>query len=763
MQMNRLVKTALMAGAAWTAISGVAAAQSVETRAQQQNEQAASVEDIVVTARRREESLQDVPVAVTAVSGEQLEARGAIDITELARSTPSLTLNAARGSNSTLISFIRGVGQQDPLWGFDPGVGLYIDDVYVARPQAAVLDIFDVERIEVLRGPQGTLYGRNTIGGAIKYVTRRINVDEPEGSIRASYGSYDQRDFVATAALPFSDDFAVSASLGRYLRDGYGVNLNTGNEHYNKDVTAFRASAEWTPTDSLFFRLAGDIVKDDSNARHGHRETAPSPTDPYDTAAGAGDTNKVVAKGLSLTGEWAVNDWLTLKSITAARDGFTRGNIDFDNLPGPILDIPARYDDEQFSQEFQALLTGDRWSAVAGVYYMDATASGAFDTVVGLYDQNAISGLPAGTLPVGLTTLTSGSVDTKSYAVFGDVSFDVTDALSLSVGGRFTHDEKTGTVFRQQYLGIRSPDFGNNAVVPIGGPRTNYTATREFEEFTPRVSASYKFGPDLTAYASWGKGFKSGGFDMRGDAVLYPDTVNGYDPEIVETYEIGLKGSLFDRRFTFATAIFDSSYEDQQITTQYPAGATVASVVDNVGSSSIRGWEFEGRLRATPALTFQGTLSYIDAKFDEFLAYIPTGPLNATCPTQPGCFVDVSNARDFQNTPEWTGSIGATYNLFLGDGSMISFLPSAAYRGAYQQFETPAPLLDQTDSFWLFDASVVWTSSDDRLTFGVHGKNLSDERYKTGGYNFPGALTGDSIIAFYGPPRTVTATLGLKF
>ena len=148
--MNRLVKTALMAGAAWTAISGVAAAQSVETRAQQQNEQAAIVDDIVVTARRREESLQDVPVAVTAVSGEQLEARGAIDITELARSTPSLTLNAARGSNSTLISFIRGVGQQDPLWGFDPGVGLYIDDVYVARPQAAVLDIFDVERIEVL-------------------------------------------------------------------------------------------------------------------------------------------------------------------------------------------------------------------------------------------------------------------------------------------------------------------------------------------------------------------------------------------------------------------------------------------------------------------------------------------------------------------------------------------------------------------------------------------------------------------------------------
>ncbi|SPU54772.1 Ferric hydroxamate uptake [Brevundimonas vesicularis] len=749
--MNRHVKCALLAGAAWGVLAGATVAQDAEAAAQAANvdQSAATVDDIVVTARRRAESLQDVPVAVTAVTGEQLEARGALDITELARSTPSLTLNAARGSNSTLISFIRGVGQQDPLWGFDPGVGLYIDDVYVARPQAAVLDIFDVERVEVLRGPQGTLYGRNTIGGAIKYVTSRIDADEPEGRLRASYGSYNQRDVIASAQLPFSDEFKVSAALARYLRDGYGKNLNTGNEHYNKDVTAFRASAEWSPTDSLFFRLAGDLVNDDSNARHGHREVAPSPADVYDTNAGAGDKNRVQTRGVSLTGEWEMSDMLTFKSITAYREGLTRGNIDFDNLPQPILDIPAAYDDDQFSQEFQVLVSAGRLNGVAGVFYMDANASGAFDTVVGL---------------ANLTTLTSGSVATKSYAAFADFSYDVTDALSVSVGGRFTKDEKEGTVFRQRYLGIRSPYFGNATAVPFLGeaPRTNYTRTREFEKFTPRVSVNYKFGPDLTAYASWGEGFKSGGFDMRGDAVLYPATVNGYAPETVETYEVGLKGSLLDRRLTFATAIFDSSYENQQITTQYPAGATIASVVDNVGSSSIRGWEFEGRVRATDALTFNASLSYIDAKFDQFLAYIPTGPLNTTCPTAVGCFVDVSSQRDFQNTPEWTGSISANYNWVMENGSSIAFIPSVAYRGAYQQFETPAPLLDQ-DAYWMYDASIVWTSSDDRLTFGVHGKNLGDERYRVGGYTFPGALTGDSIIGFYGPPRTVTATLGLKF
>lgn len=747
--MNRLVKTALLAGAAWGALSATAVAQDAAPQTPQA-EQASTIDDIIVTARRREETLKDVPVAVSAYSSEALELKGAADITELTRSTPSLTMQPARGSNSTLISFIRGVGQQDPLWGFEPGVGLYFDDIYVARPQAAVLDIFDIERIEILRGPQGTLYGRNTIGGALKYVTKRIDADEPEGHIRGSYGSYNQRDVIASAELPFSETFGVSAAVARYLRDGYGTNQNTGNDHYNKDVTAARVSAEWTPTDSLFFRLAGDIVQDNSNARHGHRELAPIPDDAYDTQAGAGDRNRVEARGVSLTGEWNANDWLTLKSVTAYRDGRTRGNIDFDNLAFPFLDIPAAYDDNQFSQEFQALMNGDRWSAVAGVYYLDASASGAFDTVLGLLNA---------------TTLTAGSVDTESYAVFGDFSYDVTDALSVSVGGRFTHDEKTGTVFRQGYTGIRSPYFGNTAAIPAATTLTDYTATRSFEKFTPRVSLSYKLNADLTTYVSWGQGFKSGGFDMRGDASVYPDTVNGYEPETVETLELGLKGSLWDRRVNFATAIFDSSYEDQQITTQYPtATTTIASVVDNVGSSSIRGWEFEGSFRMTDNLTLTGMLSYIDAEFNEFLAYIPTGPLNSSCPTQPGCVVDVSDQRDFQNTPEWTGSLGLNYTHYMADGSSIAFLPSAAYRGDSQMFEVAQPLLDQ-GAYWLYDASLVWTSASDRLTVGLHGKNLTDERYKVGGYDFSsfGALAGSTVSAFYGAPQTFTATVGLKF
>src|SRR5690606_8704772 len=206
--------------------------------------------EIVVTARRREESLIDVPIAITTQSGEQLDMRGAPDITALQRSTPNLTLQVSRGTNSTLTAFIRGVGQQDPLWGFEPGVGLYVDDVYIARPQGAVLDIFDIDRIEVLRGPQGTLYGRNTIGGAIKYVTRRLT-DDAEFRVRANIGEYNQRDLILSGSAPLGDHVRVGAAFATYNRDGFGTNHFTGADTNNRDVIAGRLTLEVTPSNNL--------------------------------------------------------------------------------------------------------------------------------------------------------------------------------------------------------------------------------------------------------------------------------------------------------------------------------------------------------------------------------------------------------------------------------------------------------------------------------------------------------------------------------
>lgn len=740
--MKFIFKAALLASAASAALAGMTGAAAAQAPVQG----VSAVEELVVTARRREESLKDVPVAVTAVSAERLEATGAADITTLQQSTPNLTVQVARGSNSTLISFIRGVGQQDPLWGFEPGVGLYVDDVYIARPQGAVLDIFDIERMEVLRGPQGTLYGRNTIGGAIKYVTAKID-GEPDMRFKGQFGSYNQRDFIGSAKGMVSDSLGVGLTWASFDRDGYGSNLTTGAEHYNKDVAAARATVEFSPTPDLFFRLAGDIVTDRSNPRHGHREVAafnvlnqPIPggevlANVYDTRAGAGDKNRVESRGVSLMGEWSASDTLTFKSISAYRAGETAGEIDFDTLPAPFLDIPARYSDHQFTQELQLLYAGDRVQAVGGLFYLSATAAGAFDTVLS---------------QAALTIATAGHVDTESWSAFADVSFELTDALTLSVGGRYTQDEKTGVVYRQNFTGIRSPLFGNPLAVP-GLVRSNFSSTDTYEKFTPRVSVSYDLSSELTGYASYSQGFKSGGFDMRADAILTPTSRDGYDPETVDSYEAGLKGYFFDRRLSLNTAVFYAQYQDQQVTLQTPVGASIASQVLNVGESHMSGVEVEGVAFLTPDLSANFALGYIKAEFDEYRALNPlTGRVE-----------DFANSRVFQNTPEWTGAFSLTYQRDMGDKGKISFIPSASYRSAFSMFEVPSRL-DQ-GAYWLYDASLVWSSANDRYKVGLHGKNLGDETYRIGGYNFPGGLFANSVTAYYGPPQAVTLSLEARF
>ena len=749
----------------------VAATPSLAQQAQPTGEPE-MVDEIIVTARRREETLTDVPISITVQTGDRLAQRGAQDITALQRTTPNLTLQVSRGTNSTLTAFIRGIGQQDPLWGFEPGVGLYVDDVYIARPQGAVLDLYDVERVEVLRGPQGTLYGRNTIGGAVRYVTRPIDQDDPHFRARAAYGSYNQRDLVVSGSLPLTERLAVSAAVGRFLRDGFGENHFTGGETYNRDVTSARMSVEFRPTDALFLRLSGDILQDNSNANHGHRERpVPLPLaglvtpacrgvlpNVYDTCAGLGDRNEVNTAGLALSAEWLINDTLTFKSITAYREGSTvGGGIDFDNTPAPILDIAAGqpnapvdvYADDQLSQEFQLLYEGDRMQGVVGLYYFDSNARGQFDTILAA---------------AGITQGTSGSVDTTSFALFGDVSFDLTDRLAVSVGGRWTQDDRSADVFKANYAGLGSPISGR--VVAPFAILTDYSAERTFEEFTPRISATYELTPEINLYAAYGRGFKSGGFDMRGDAAATPGTMDGYDPEIVDSYEVGLRGSLFNRRVWFSTAVFHAAYEGQQITTQRvnAAGTSVVSFVENVGSSTITGWEFEGRARLTDRLSANVALGYVDAEFNEFLSYVPN-------PAPPPAFVqqDVADQRQFQNTPSWTGNLTLTYDQPFAGGDLIRLIGSMSFRSDSSMFETPFPDVDQP-GYELYDVGVLWMPADTRWHVALHGRNMTDERYRTGAYTFayvpavPSTLIfGDSVIGFYGPPRTFTLSVEYDF
>ncbi|MAQ65523.1 MAG: TonB-dependent receptor, partial [Sphingomonadaceae bacterium] len=354
MKTTRFLVAGLLGSAATAAfLAAPASAQTTDT------DQAAPVVDddnvIVVTARRREESIQDVPLSITAISGEALAKSGTLEITEIAQEVPNLTLEVSRGTNTTLTAFIRGVGQQDPVAGFEAGVGLYVDDIYLNRPQGAVLDIYDVERIEVLRGPQGTLYGRNTIGGAIKYVTAALP-DETEIKVRGTYGSYNQADLIVTASTPVSDSLKVGVSGARLSRGGFGDNLvQEGVENYNKDVWGARGTIEFDNA-PLFIRVSGDYVKDNSDPRQGHRllpgafSGAPVLDDVYDTRAGLDVVDQEVeAYGGGLTIAYELNDTMTVKSITGYRKDHSTTPIDFDSLPQADLDVPAIYRNKQFS------------------------------------------------------------------------------------------------------------------------------------------------------------------------------------------------------------------------------------------------------------------------------------------------------------------------------------------------------------------------------------------------------------------------------
>ena len=758
---NRKKKLLYRSAAALLALSsgalGAAHAQQSSGAPAPDGEAASDIQKVVVTARRREESLQDVPVSVTAFSADQLSKQGVPDVTALALALPNTTLKASRATNSTLTAFIRGVGQADPLAGFESGVGIYIDDIYLARPQAAVADIYDVERIEVLRGPQGTLYGRNTIGGAVKYVTRKLG-SQPDVRLRATAGNYGQLDGVVTASTPLSDTVRIGGTVARFKRDGFGTNLYTGAENYDKDVTALRLSTEFTPSADLFIRIAADGTQDDSNPKNGHRLTvgrtsgAPILSNEFDTRANLtqalGHDQEVKSHGVSALVEYRFNDQFSAKSITASRKDKSYAPIDFDALPVVDMEVPALYTNKQFSQEFQLTYTGERIQGVAGLYYIDANAYNKFDTVL------------AGLAPT--STFTSGDIDTKAWAAYFDGSYNFTDAFSLSLGGRYTVDERTASIYRQIYLGLAgSPEMGNPGAILFRTDTDfrNGTLQRKDKKFTPRVALGYKVNADHNVYASYSEGFKGGGFDPRlnmvGTRLTEAQARAGYEPETIETYELGLKSAFNGGRITTNAAVFYSDYKDVQIpgsvaidTNGDGRDDSFAGVTTNAGKAKIKGVELEAIANITRDFTIAGMYSYIDADYKE---YIVAG-------------VNVADQRVFQNTPKNSANLRANYDIALpimGHNGKVSLIGSVSYKGATNQFETVS-LLDQ-DSYKLWDASIVWTRADGKIRAGIHGKNLNDERYKTAGYLFPTLGNEGTLTAFYGNPRTVSATLEYRF
>lgn len=765
--------------------AGIKLAQASQAQAQAKDakkENPTAVEQIVVTARRREELLQDVPGAVSAFSAAAIESAGIPDLTGIANLVPSTTLKPSRATNSTLTAFIRGVGQQDPLAGYEQGVGIYLDDVYLARPQGALSDIYDIERIEVLRGPQGTLYGRNTIGGAIKYVTRRLSA-KTELNVKATLGSYSQQDLSVRGNLPVTDTVRLGATLASFNRDGYGTNVVNGKDNYDKDVLAGRITAEFTPTSSLFIRLSADRTVDDSLPKQGHRLTAgPAPgAEPvldghFDTRANLysvlGHAQQVKTSGESLLVDYTISPTLSFKSITATRRSKSYAPIDFDSLNTPLFEAPAIYEDDQKSQEFQFTYTGAKWQGVAGAYFMRANAFNEFDVLF-----NAAGGLSLYTLD---------DIDTKTWAAFADASYDVSDRFNVTLGGRYTSDQRQARIYKRTYFGLAgSPTLGNPAAVASAVVNTDMSKSdldRTDKKFTPKVGFGWKLTPDQNLYATYSEGFKGGLFDPRMDLGGNPTSATslekrkGVNPEEVKSFEVGLKSAMNNGRIQTNAAAFFTDYTNVQIPGSIPtfdAAGTVtgfAGNVTNAGKAEIKGLEFEALARVTDAFTVSGMASFIDAEYKEWI--VANGLTGAAA-----ALVNIASAAEFQNTPRKAASITGTYEwpmAIAGKSGRLALTNTMSYKDKVYQFEfvrpTGVPAIDANvgaaetlaqAAHTLWDASLTWTSSDRRIQVALIGRNLTDKRYKVAGYTF-GAFF-NTVTAFYGDPRTVKLTASYSF
>ncbi|MGB5486326.1 MAG: TonB-dependent receptor, partial [Lysobacterales bacterium] len=628
-----------------------------------------------------------------------------------------------------------------------------------------------VERIEVLRGPQGTLYGRNTIGGAIKYVTKRLNADSYEGNAKFSYGTDNLVNLVLTGSAPVSDTFRVGASIASFNRDGFGDNLYlTKLENYNKQVLGARASAEWEPNEDFFLRFAFDYVDDDSDPRQGHREVLPNVSgsgilkNVFDTEAGLNNPEQSVKSyGYSLSAQWNASDLITLKNILAYRDDKTSTPIDFDSLPAVDLDVPAFYKNDQFSEELQVLFSADRWNGIAGFYYLDANASTGFDVILGQLGD--LLGLP------GFNAFTAGDVNTKTWSLFADFTFEVNDQFSVSLGGRYTSDKRTSTVLRQSKLGGTSPIFGGNAI-PFA-TTSDFNGSETFTKFTPRISLDLTPNDDNLFYVSYSEGFKGGSFDPRGQTSLAPDLDGDgvvsdeevfefmkFDPETVKTLEFGWKTTALQGRMTSKLAVFFSTYTDVQVpgsigydSTGDGLNDTFVGITSNAGKADINGVEWEGQailandlISSGSELRFGWAVGYINARYKKFIDAFG---------------VDVANERVFQNTPKWTISGNLNYSApvnWFNTAATFSTITSLTYRGDTSQFEVPNPFLDQP-SYTLWDLSLVWAQDQGNWSFGLHGKNLINKEYKVAGYFFPALGLENNITAFYGNPRQIWGTV----
>ena len=697
-----------------------------------------ALEGITVTARKREETLQDVPIAVTAFTPERLDTLNVEDLADIATQVPNTQIYAARGSSSTVTAYIRGVGQSDPLWGVDPGVGVYLDDVYIARPQGALLDVFDVERIEVLRGPQGTLYGKNTIGGAIKYVSRKLGTDF-SGYGQVTVGNYDQLDVKGAVGGAFDGNgmFRGRVAVASLNRDGFGENVVTGQPVSDKEINAARLSFGIFASDTFDVQFNYDWMDDQSGVRGAKMLAANrfvpgvAPLDSrYDVRNGMPNVNDTSMEGWSATASWMINDTWFLKYVLSHRESDTETNIDFDTTQAMIADVKAFYSDEQTTNELQLNYdAGGRSRGVLGLYSFDGDAGGQV--------LNNFFNLLFGD--------TQGTVNTKSIAVYGDWTFDLTEKLKLDAGVRYTDEDKHADVLNRGYADA-------SFTTPISVV-ADFDKKINFKNTSPKISLDYQISPEAMIYGLFSRGFKSGGYNIRAQATAVPRSAEPFDDEKVDSFEIGSKLALADNTFFLNLAAFYNKYDDIQLSvfTAYDSdgdGDDDAFFGDftNAGKGTAKGVEVEYQWRPTPNWLLSGNFGLLKTKYDEYLWRD----------------LDIANEQEFTNAPERSGAINVEYNTDIGDAGNLAFRLGYTYQSkviATTEVTRVATPISQ-DAYGLVNAGVIWRTND-RWTFSLQGTNLADKEYRTTGYNLDTAL--GVMTGFYGAPRQYALTARYSF
>ncbi|WP_374527063.1 TonB-dependent receptor [Novosphingobium sp.] len=736
---------------------------------------------IVVTAQKRSENVQDVPIAISAVGSQYLESRGVDSIDKLGTIAPNVKIERAPGSKTISQISIRGSVTINPAITWEPAVGLYLDGVYIAKAQGSIFDVADLERVEVLRGPQGTLYGRNALAGAVNLVTKKPS-GEAGGSAEVTYGSFNEWKFKGVLDLPQMGIFSAKVS-GQYRRRdglidlvpdqpsgrGRTDSINSGSfmiqlraelsDNITADYTFDYTKSDQTPPFSQLLRVNrnGDPRDIFDPASPGYAYGgAFFPLDHYTSAtrvitasidAPAYEKSRSYGHALTLTADLGA---ATLKSITAYRNLDWADGLDLDGSPLPVAYTQRITNYDAFSQELQ--LTGsalnDRLSYVLGGFYFSETAE-----------------------TLNPQTYFGGSVDlqsnygshTKAFALYAQLDYKLTDALKLTLGARYTHEKKDiSRYFRVNF------DYANGIFSPLVVADLPYGVIPDakYNNFSPAATLSYEVSDNVNVYARFARGFKSGGFNGETNVFAAPtiacpsgalELCNPYRPEKVDSYELGVKTQLLDKRLVFNVAAFRDEHKDMQLSV-FTASTGAASIIRNAAGARIQGLEFEAVLRPTDTLTINGSLAVLDVKYKSF---IDGG-------------VDVSANRAFPHAPKTTAALGVDWKVIEGDWGKLNLYGDLNYASKYYTFPyalvTPTPSDQNAHSSQSKGRTIVnlrATVGDvplggAKVDVSVFVRNLTKESDPSNFIDF-GPGFGGILLGYFPDPRTYGVSVGVKF